>query len=75
MQNPNPPAFPRPASKTCATGRPERVEPHEGMSLLDWFAGQALAGLILRGDAAHPEVLAQAAYQVAVAMLAERSKS
>lgn len=55
-----------------------------GMSLRDWFAGQALAGLI--GDQSFrayarshagksgPAIHAEAAYQVADAMLAERSK-
>ena len=46
----------------------------DGMSLLDWFAGQALA------EMAHPDVgcvpakTAEAAYKVAAAMLAEREK-
>lgn len=47
-----------------------------GMSLRDWFAGQALAGLLARGvDAGIPwGVLAEGAYRIADAMLAERAK-
>ena len=46
-----------------------------GMTLRDYFAGQALAGLL-----AHPQVLthetcANIAYKAADAMLAERSKT
>ena len=46
-----------------------------GMSLRDWFAGQALAGIMASGlpnDVESPE-LSRAAYLVADAMLAARS--
>lgn len=44
---------------------------HFGMTLRDWFAGQALAGLVAtEGDGA-----AKYAYFMADAMLAERSKA
>lgn len=54
----------------------------QGMSLRDWFAGQALAGLLATGDdfrdrtteRAGWEWHAKAAYAQADAMLAERSK-
>lgn len=44
-----------------------------GMSLRDWFAGQALAGIIRNGilEDFEPEVAARA-YRFADAMLAER---
>lgn len=43
-----------------------------GMSLRDWFAGKAMQGLM---DAAMPmPEIAQAAYQMADAMLKERDK-
>jgi hypothetical protein len=42
-----------------------------GMSLRDWFAGQALASGI---DKRIPAELAQACYYIADAMIAERDK-
>lgn len=57
---------------------------NEGMSLRDWFAGQAISGLIgndivVRVFAKQYEPLAVniaiAAYEIADAMLAEREKS
>ncbi|MGL4296916.1 MAG: hypothetical protein ACRCTG_14485 [Aestuariivirga sp.] len=45
------------------------------MSLLDWFAGQILGGLGQKELAySSPEILAERAYTVARAMLAERAK-
>lgn len=55
----------------------------EGMSLRDWFAGQALAGIIgnsasgLAVGTSHPDgntTVAVVAYVLADAMLAERAK-
>lgn len=45
-----------------------------GMSLRDWFAGQAMTGMLAHGDAngAHWSALAQDAYNAADAMLALR---
>jgi len=47
-----------------------------GMTLRDWFAGQALAGLLTQSvDAAEPEfplIFASAAYEVADAMIKAR---
>lgn len=45
-----------------------------GMSLRDWFAGQALANPKICGDGSAWEVDARAAYAAADAMLAERDK-
>jgi hypothetical protein len=71
------PAFPHGTPILLADGtyRDGRV----GMTLRDWFAGQALSGFV-----AHPSIkldeedvgveLARAAYAFADAMLAERSK-
>ena len=48
-----------------------------GMSLRDWFAGQALAGLLAKYFLNKPEdqkTTTQMAYQLADAMLTERAK-
>ena len=46
------------------------------MSLRDWFAGQALAGMLAHGDAAHLTYLelASDAYDHADALIEERGK-
>jgi len=63
-----------PAFPFSALARRQLVESiyrdNEGMSLRDWFAGQALAGLCART----PDASSAWAYQLADAMLAERSK-
>lgn len=47
-----------------------------GMSLLDFFAGQALPSVIqMFGDAATTESFAEESYRIAKAMLAERARS
>jgi hypothetical protein len=49
----------------------------EGMTLRDWFAGQALSGLLAKYNLNAPSdqnTLAQMSYELADAMLAERSK-
>lgn len=55
----------------------ELFRQHQGMSLRDWFAGQASAGLMARRDwamCARIETYAAEVYRLADAMLAERSK-
>lgn len=55
----------------------------DGMTFRDWFAGQALIGLLCndphaqehRNDLMHQEGLAAQAYSIADAMLAEREQS
>ena len=78
------PAFPQPIA-TAQDGAMycsiEKSADLGGMSLRDWFAGQALAGWLASfgDDAQHPidktgEVIATQAYKTADAMLAARSK-
>lgn len=47
--------------------------PAHGMTLMDWFAGQALAGLLAH-DGDEPEV-AKWAYAIASDMIKERAKA
>lgn len=61
------PAFPTPESFSGNHGRV-----FGGMSLRDWFAGQALQGGIL-SDTASPTEQAKTAYAYADAMLAART--
>ncbi len=48
-------------------------EHHSGMSLRDWFAGQALVG-IASGNYSEFAIMASDAYLIADAMLEERSQ-
>ena len=72
----NPPAFP--LQSVTLSGEPNSPEP--GMSLRDWFAGQALAGItsaLSAGyipDEAECMEAADAAYRIAGAMLAARKE-
>lgn len=82
---PNPPAFPQMEDKgTSDAGFPIVETGLPGMTLLDYFAGQALAGLLAApSDAtsqnigpsarADHELAASAAYLMARAMLRERA--
>lgn len=46
-----------------------------GMSLLDYFAGQALCGLIIEDkQSCDPDIIAATAYEMAIAMLNERER-
>lgn len=73
------PAFPRPISTDERNVACNVAWEQEGMSLRDWFAGQALAGICAnpahvteaQGAAA---LVAKAAFFIADAMLAEREK-
>ena len=71
----NPPAFPRPGfelKNTFSQRLPAGMQ--DGMSLLDYFAGQALAGVIARDGlyVMRPDVSTEKAYKVAKAMLQAR---
>jgi len=73
----NPQAFPLAIPGDCVS------QPDYGMTLRDWFAGQALNGFLAilldgrlpeLGDKTPGQVIAGEAYSLADAMLAERSK-
>ncbi len=75
------PAFARPVGNNGATDYEDREANYEqeGMSLRDYFAGQALAGLCANGESViidgERTPIQAAAYRLADAMLAERAKA
>lgn len=78
----NPRAFPTPVAivdpNVMRGGTPYRkqVECAEGMDLRDWFAGQALLGLLASPNLSevHMNIVAASAFDMADAMLAERER-
>lgn len=64
----NPLAF----ATSCMNGNATQSHLQEGMTLLDYFAGQALTGLLIKS----PNYIgnAERAYEVAIQMLEERKK-
>ena len=61
------PAFPVPPNDS-------KVSFPTGMTLWDWYAGHALAGMLSDGEECAPFLLAECCANVADAMLAERKK-
>lgn len=59
-----------------ATSKPKNPQALGGMTLRDYFAGQAIDGIISHPESPAPDwgMCAEAAYKVADAMLEERSK-
>jgi hypothetical protein len=49
-------------------------KPYSGMSLRDWFAGQAIMGMKAGDYDLYPSEYAEAAYELADAMLKARGK-
>lgn len=88
MNNPdNPPAFPTEWSTELKPGeaiqKGQFTAQFPGMTLRDWFAGQAVNALIAGHVASHPDHhigeddglhIAVGAYRIADAMLAERKR-
>jgi hypothetical protein len=73
------PAFPRPNLQQAGEVNAEndmcyREWGAEGMSLRDWFAGQALQGMCAANPKTSSVELAAFCYAMAGAMLAERAK-
>lgn len=67
------PAFPMPANYTGEDGPANYDhEPEHGMSLRDWFAGQAMAGLLHKGGYNRWDYLAEDAFNIADEMLKAR---
>jgi hypothetical protein len=66
----NPPAFP--STETFLDGT--HYTNHPGMTLRDYFAGQAIIGIVGAGFGLHRD-FAQRAYDIADAMLFTRAKS
>ena len=79
-------AFPRPLGNNGSTSYEDREvsTDAEGMTLRDWFAGQALSGLL--ASQAHPQshgaltagslaTFAEASYDLADALLARRAQN
>ena len=73
----NPPAFPRPYSKDDFGDFVQDCPPQSGMTLRDWFAGQALNGMMV-GEVGHDtdryNIIARRANAIADAMLTERER-
>src|ERR1700739_1603431 len=73
------PAFPceiHAGSQAVALGKALPITYHDGMTLADNFAGQAIAGLLANESWRKSQTLEQmaiAAYNMAMAMLAERT--
>lgn len=69
------PAFPSPEHR--AFDSPRLLAPTAGMSLRDWFAGQALIGLsaVYDSEVTRAESEAARAYELADAMLIYRERS
>lgn len=72
MKPGNQPAFPAPTQLTVEGGVVIASSP--GMTLRDYFAGQALIALLTSTDPRSTRGLAKLCYEVADAMIAERQK-
>lgn len=62
------PAFPNVPSD------PQIMSWDAGMSLRDWFAGQAISPMLVQAYGQTPDILARKAFEIADAMIKERRK-
>lgn len=72
----NDPAFPTPPVY-CETEGVQADAGQGGMTMREWYAGQALAGLLasrLASSSPDPELVSAAAFRMADAMLAQARK-
>lgn len=67
------PVHPSLSHAACIPSEGCRVSP--GLSIRDWFAGQALAGLTARSVNLSESDLSEVVYDIADAMLAARAKA
>ena len=61
-------AHPGPLQSEC------EVDINEGMTLLDWYAGQVIEVIVLRHHQNDPAAAAELAYDYASAMVAEKRR-
>jgi len=66
------PAFPVTVPESVIGDGPETFH---GMTLRDWFAGQALVGILAKGDDGRASYSVGDAYEIADEMLAHRHRS
>ena len=72
----NPQAFPITIIERLKFGREFKTRSieYEGMNLLDYFAGQALANSRITMDESYPPLISKLVYDLAEAMLDERER-
>ena len=72
----NPPAFPytHEQHETHDRGWNQTYEPHDGMTLRDYFASQAINGMLSKYGIAGTKELAVHGYEIADAILKEREE-
>ena len=73
-QNDGGPAFPRQSHTERWNEEKQEFEQDAGISLRDWFAGQALAGIMTDPGAPRVHITAKIAYECADAMLNAREQ-
>ena len=67
-------AFPRPYSQQQPGDHWEPCYANKGMTLLDWFSGQALVGIFGNDPGINPTKAAEIAYACGKEMIAQRNR-